>query len=707
MRMNLRSLRRITALVVLGLAASARAEAPVVHHEAKITFDVPKHLVHIVDRVSTATAFPDSFVLSGRMLVKMVDRPTGGGTSRVTMMDYEDPPLGEARPQQRLASAAWCAAGPESLATTLGCWGTFLESTNDVVFTRENVGREIQATISDEGIYLAGESAWLPTFPGALVTSRLTIDTPLGVEAITNGVRVSREVKGDRVVAVWEETNPVDGIALIAGRYAVTEEQAGQVAISTWLLQDDPKLAALYLERTRAYLAMYERMIGPYPFGKFATVENWFPTGYGMPSWTLLGGTVMRLPFIPYTSFGHEVAHNWWGNSVFVADEGGNWCEGLTSYCADYHYKELESPAAAREYRRNLLKDYAAYVRDPAKDIPLTQFRERHSGATRAIGYGKSMMVFHMADRLIGRARFEQALCDVYAAKRFQKASWDDFLAAFGRGAGLDLSNFARQWLTRTGAPVLTLDQATRQGDKVSFTLSQGAPPYDLEVPVLVTTDKGIVDTSVRLDRMSGEFTVVAPGARSLAIDPDCHLFRRLDPREIEPTISQVLGEETPLIVLPDATGPELAAAEAFARAYTESDTPMTYGGGRPPVDVRPGAGVMKVLVNPRPEVLAERCAGALKWQLTVAGDLVFLAGQRHDLKQNDIVFAAYDPRDPAVTDLVVLCRSPERLPGLAGRVGHYGKYSYLVFPVARGDAVKGNWPVTGGPLTATLAPAP
>ncbi len=686
--------RALAILFTLLTAAPAVAQPLVVHHRARLTLDPAGNRLALSDTLSFDGAAPDSFVLNGRLALA-----TGPGAVAPGRPDS----AGTAYPLALLRAAGGNGAAAPHVARVSG---VLLESTEGVVFTRENVGREIQATISDEGIYLAGEAAWLPTFPGALVTSRLTIDTPLGVEAITNGVRVSREVKGDRVVAVWEETNPVDGIALIAGKYTVTEERAGDVAISTWLLRDEPKLAALYLERTRAYLSMYERMIGPYPFGKFATVENWFPTGYGMPSWTLLGGTVMRLPFIPYTSFGHEVAHNWWGNSVFVADEGGNWCEGLTSYCADYRYKEQESPVAAREYRRNLLKDYAAYVRDPAQDMPLTQFRERHSGATRAIGYGKSMMVFHMVDRSIGRGRFEQALRDVYAAKRFRKASWDDFFAAFGRVADRDLSAFARQWLTRTGAPVLALERAELQGDKVRFTLSQGAPPYDLEVPVVVTTAGGTVDTTVRLDRMDGEFELAAPGAVSLAIDPDCHLFRRLDPREIEPTISQVLGETTPLIVLPDATGPELAAAEAFARAYTESETPMTIGGGSPPVDVRPGEGVMKVLVNPRPEVLAERCAGALKGQLTIAGDLVFLAGQRLDLKLNDVVFAAYDPRDPSVTDLVVLCRAPERLPGLAGRVGHYGKYSWLVFPVARGEAVRGNWPTTGGPLAATLSPA-
>jgi hypothetical protein len=54
-----------------------------------------------------------------------------------------------------------------------------------------------------------------------------------------------------------------------------------------------------------------------------------------------------------------------------------------------------------------------------------------------------------------------------------------------------------------------------------------------------------------------------------------------------------------------------------------------------------------------------------------------------------------------------VLCREPARLPALAGRVGHYGKYSYLVFPASRGEVARGNWPVAAGPLTAKLVAVP
>jgi len=60
------------------------------------------------------------------------------------------------------------------------------------------------------------------------------------------------------------------------------------------------------------------RPVGPYPYSKFALVENFWETGYGMPSFTLLGEQVIRFPFILHSSYPHELLHNWWGNGVFV-----------------------------------------------------------------------------------------------------------------------------------------------------------------------------------------------------------------------------------------------------------------------------------------------------------------------------------------------------------------------------------------------------
>ncbi len=156
---------------------------------------------------------------------------------------------------------------------------------------------------------------------------------------------------------------------------------------------------------------MYSGLIGPYPYEKFALVENFWETGFGMPSFTLLGPTVIRLPFIINTSYPHEILHNWWGNSVFPDYEQGNWSEGLTAYLADHLMKEQQGSGA--EYRMDTLQKYADYVLG-SRDFPLTRFRSRHSSSTEAIGYGKSLMFFHMLRLELGDDTFRKGIREFY-----------------------------------------------------------------------------------------------------------------------------------------------------------------------------------------------------------------------------------------------------------------------------------------------------
>ena len=668
-----------TIMILFVAATNARAaDKPVIHHDVTIHFDLDQHEIHISD-VLTVPAGIDSLMCNSSLIVAEYVKPGGNFRFDVTMPDAGPPAEELYAVDVRGSSPA-----DDSVATRYDFVARFLETTDNITFSRENVGREIQATISEEGIYLAAEG-WLPFHPDALATHHLTIHTPLEWEPVTQGRRVRHEVVGDELVTVWEATKPADGLILIANRYQVTERQFGDVTSYTYFLDDDEKLVETYQERTGAYLAMYDEMIGPYPYAKFATVENWFPTGYGMPSWTLLGGTVLRLPFIPTTSFGHEIAHNWWGNSAFVDDTGGNWCEGLTVYCADYHYKELESAAAAHEYRRNLLKDFAAYVHDD-RDMSLREFKARHSGATRAIGYGKSMMVFHMVERSIGREAFLAALRDVWGSHPFQQLSWDDFFAAFSNHGGVDLSWMRDQWLDRTGAPLLSIESVKHDGDKVDVVLTQEGPAWVLDIPVVIETRSGEREHVVRLEGLRGEFSFEAPGAVAVHIDPGDHVFRRLHPVEIEPTLSQVLGEESPGFLTATPAGRE------FATAWIEADDPvmLSYDAAT--------MGKARIVVNPEAAELKRWLPDGAQ----TAGTMLFLNGTRIDLSKNIVTMAVTDPDQSDVTSLVVLCLNESQLPSLAGRLSHYGKYSWLVFP-SRGRPQRGNWEISASPLSADL----
>src|SRR5258707_15462104 len=132
----------------------------------------------------------------------------------------------------------------------------------------------------------------------------------------------------------------------MAAPFSEYSRDAGGVKAMAFLRKPDKALADRYLDATAQYLEMYRGLLGPYPYSKFALVENFWETGYGMPSFTLLGEQVIRFPFILHSSYPHELLHNWWGNGVFVDLAGGKWCVGLTAFLPDPPIAEQRDPVA-------------------------------------------------------------------------------------------------------------------------------------------------------------------------------------------------------------------------------------------------------------------------------------------------------------------------------------------------------------------------
>ncbi|HYN44016.1 MAG TPA: M1 family aminopeptidase, partial [Thermoanaerobaculia bacterium] len=382
---------------------------------------------------------------------------------------------------------------------------------NDLTAPKEEYQRgfrETPGTIGPEGVYLAGSTFWLPSFDEALVSFRMAVKAPAGWQLVSQGDGTARDESG---TARWDSKGPVDEVYLVGGPLNVVRDRAGDVETLAFLREKDDALAAKYLAATAQYLEMYRGLIGPYPYGKFALVENFWETGYGMASFTLLGPQVIRFPFILTSSYPHEILHNWWGNSVFVDYAKGNWCEGLTAYLADHLIQEQRGKG--EEYRRGTLQKYLSYVRD-GRDFPLTEFRGRESAATEAIGYGKALMGFHMVRRSLGDATFRKVLARFYADFRGRRATFDDFRTTAEAIAGKPLAGLFDPWVTRAGAAELALGPAAVERDgekwKVTGTLRQiqKDAPFTLEVPLSVVTEKDVVRQLVKLEGVEARFEV-------------------------------------------------------------------------------------------------------------------------------------------------------------------------------------------------------
>ncbi|MEF9437797.1 MAG: hypothetical protein L0922_03285, partial [Candidatus Mariimomonas ferrooxydans] len=195
-------------------------------------------------------------------------------------------------------------------------------------------------SIGKRGVSLT--SLWYPA-PQRLSYYKLKVTLPEGYEAISEAETITKTVRNSSAEFTFNFPYPLDSVNLIASeRFKIIKDRYGSTELYMYVFPEDLNLAETYLAFTKKYLLFYESLIGPYPYKRFSVVENFLPTGYSMPTFTLLGESVVRLPFIVETSLGHEILHQWFGNSVYTDYVHGNWAEGLTTYLADRLYKEQE-----------------------------------------------------------------------------------------------------------------------------------------------------------------------------------------------------------------------------------------------------------------------------------------------------------------------------------------------------------------------------
>jgi Peptidase family M28/PDZ domain/Peptidase family M1 domain len=682
-----------------------------VHHALKISLDPARDWLSVEDVVSVPA---DSSGPGRRESLGMTDFLLHAGL-RITASEpaVEEVPLGDTERFFGINSSAvqaplkrYRVASRGAAATVrLRYEGKFDFGLSDQKEEYTRGFRETVGIVSKEGVYLAGNGFWYPHVDRGLVEYDMEVREPEGWHVVGAGNGSSRDGSG---LARWESHGPVDEITLVGGPLLVYRDAAGPVEALVYLRQKDDALASKYLQATAQYVEMYRQLIGPYPYGKFALVENFWETGYGMPSYTLLGPQVIRFPFILSSSYPHEILHNWWGNSVFVDYETGNWCEGLTAYMADHLIQEERG--RGEEYRRDTLQKYRSYVRE-GRDFPLTEFRSRHSAATEAVGYGKTMMVFHMLRQRLGDDAFRKWAATFYRDYRGKQASFADVRKSMEAVAGQELGRFFADHVEKPGAAQLKaslsdLRESTDGGYEVAFVVeqTQPGPALQLDVPVVVQTLGKPATTTVRLEggiRAATVRTEAEPVA--LHVDPSFDVFRLLDPRETPASIGQIFGEPKVLAVLPSrAPAAEQEAWRQLVLGWkSESHAPEI----RTDTEVRALPKDRAVWLLGRTNALAATVFASGS-DYTLDGEKLTVDRESMPLGDHSAVIVRRHPANVEKAVGWIFADGLAALPGLGRKLPHYGKYSYLGFegeePV---NVLKGQWAATDSPLRVDLRP--
>ncbi len=533
----------------------------------------------------------------------------------------------------------------------------------------------------EAGTFLSTGSGWYPRIVGGLARYEVKLSLPSGQRGLVAGRLLEESESEQGYQAHFEFPFPAEGITLMAGPYEIETDvfigvKGESIQLRTYFHPQLSGLSRDYIEAVKRYLKLYELWIGSYPFTEFSVVSSPTPTGFGMPTLTYLGINVLQLPFIRDTSLGHEVLHNWWGNGVYPDYRSGNWSEGLTTFMADYAYKEQEGSEAAREMRLGWLRDFAAL--EPGQDAPLSAFTSRTHGASKIVGYNKSAMFFFMLRDHLGEAVFNQSLQGLWKTQRFKVTSWQHLQQMFEIVSGQNLQPFFTQWLDRAGAPAIIItaveNTQTDSGYALSVTLEQSSPTYQLSVPVAIESEEGTEIHQLDLQQNQQTFTLAVQSKPiSVTLDPDLRLFRQLAPGEAPPILREVMVNPTTKTILLSENCEVRHIAETLAGRLQRrepktvsaskqlSTAPTLVIGLQHEID----AWLEAKNLSPRPEVVSEK-GSAQAWTLA---------------HSNGASLAIISAQDAASLEALI-----RPLP-------HYGRQSYIVFE-GRQAMDRGTWPM-------------
>jgi len=535
--------------------------------------------------------------------------------------------------------------------------------------------------IGEQGVSLTG--LWYPALdgPGKLAFFHLRASLPEGYVAVSEAEEIEEAITPEGVEFSFSFAHPVAGINLAAGKYSVSRSSTGGgTELYGYFFAEDAGFATTYLEYAERYIDFYEAFLGPFPYRRFSVVENFLPTGLSMPTFTLLGSSVARLPFIVETSLGHEVLHQWFGGSVYVDYEKGNWSEGLTTYLSDHLYDEQKGMGT--EHRKDFLLSYRNYV-NPGNDFPLSEFRQRTDFASRSIGYAKAAMVFHMLREEMGEEALFDALRKLIEDKSFALASWEDIRKACEAASGKDLGWFFEQWVTRKDVPHIGIRGARalflKGSHRVSFTLVQKPPAFRFTLPVSVVTGDGKSDHRLTVKRERETFEVEVEGLpEMLAVDGQYDIMRMLSRDEAPPVLSALLGSGKRIAAAKPGPDGKYEALLGFAEEQGFEKKPEDEVKDE---DLRSGSVLLMGIEGPLHERLFGKLADEKRVGLPVAlENLLRDAEAGKECFSLAVVENPLADSSPVKVVVVAYASSAGEAALAAPKLSHYGKYSYLRF---------------------------
>jgi aminopeptidase N len=315
---------------------------------------------------------------------------------------------------------------------------------------------------TDDGNFVGAEpnaaSTWFPNndHPSDKATYVFRVSVPEGKSVIANGRLVSQETSGGKSTFTWQASDPmatylatVDTGDWVFKTGTTPGGVPETVAVDPFLLQSQPNAVDFFYDTSAQATDYLATQFGPYPFeatgaiADNATYEG-RPLGFSLETQTRPVYSAVRSS----TTIAHELSHQWFGDSVSVADWHNIWLnEGFATF-AEYLWLDH---LGTRSAHQSFLNDYGraptssfwrVVVADPQRDTMFASAVYRRGG-----------MTLQALREKIGDEKFFRILRTWTAQHRHGNGSTEQFMALSEQISGQRLDDFFQTWLFTPSKP--------------------------------------------------------------------------------------------------------------------------------------------------------------------------------------------------------------------------------------------------------------
>jgi hypothetical protein len=427
-----------------------------------------------------------------------------------------------------------------------------LKAGETIQITTSYSGKDVVLDMGNGNYYLRSRESWYPNVRGELgnyAQYSMTFHTAKNVQVVATGNRVTEKEEGQQKISVWQTLTPIAVAGFNMGQFKSDQSERNKdvqvVTYANTSLADNysglPNARGMVLgtlsttgmlkvatSEGDAAIQIYTDFFGPLPYDHVSLTQqtacnygqSW-PTLVYLPICYFWDSTIQHQlglldsdPSYWKVVTAHEVAHQWWGQTVGFASYRDQWMsEGFADFSASLFL--METRKDQKEYRdfwallrKRLLEKNAQGVRpvDVGPVVMGSRVSTSRSGGDvyQMLIYPKGAYILHMLEMLFwtsqyGEAPFKAAMHDFVKSYQNKAATTEDFKAVMERDMPpwMDVEKdhkldwFFNAYVYGTEVPKYTMTSTfEKKGDEttVHFALTQSGVSNDftMMVPVYI-----------------------------------------------------------------------------------------------------------------------------------------------------------------------------------------------------------------------------